>query len=378
MGDISAMVILGYEREACMVQHKGKWIITIAMAVCLIVVFGFGSQQTMATAPTKKSVINVFGSDPVNINSHRSFVAVQGEWIFYNNDGLYKIKKDGSSLQKLSSDWADNLNVVGDWIYYTRNKPFKEIYQIEMPAYDINGTYEDVMELMKIKIDGSSKTVIKSSSLTEGDPNNVQKLYVVGDIIYYADDSGRLYRMDMNGKNQKKLLDDFEEVYFYQDWIFYTNKSGQLCKMKRNGTQKKVVSKDKELTLIGLSGDFIYYTKWVNDTGVVDVYKIGLKDGKTALVKKGLPPAENPIIVAGKHLYYISEIKDAHTVGRMNMADGKTTPLYPLGSISSQAINIGGDFIFFYDSQASDHDKKELFKVKMGENKVEKVTPKAK
>ncbi|NTU33262.1 DUF5050 domain-containing protein [Brevibacillus sp. HB1.1] len=361
-----------------MVQHKGKWIITIAMAVCLIVVFGFGSQQTMAIVPTKKPVINIFGSDPVNINSHRSFVAVQGEWIFYNNDGLYKIKKDGSSLQKLSSDWADNLNVVGDWIYYTRNKPFKEIYQIEMPAYDINGTYEDVMELMKIKTDGSSKTVIKSSSLTEGDPNNVQKLYVVGDIIYYADDSGRLYRMDMNGKKQKKLLDDFEEVYFYQDWIFYTNKSGQLCKMKRNGTQKKVVSKDKELTLIGLSGDFIYYTKWVNDTGVVDVYKIGLKDGKTALVKKGLPPAENPIIVAGKHLYYISEIKDAHTVGRMNMADGKTTPLYPLGSISSQAINIGGDFIFFYDSQASDHDKKELFKVKMGENKVEKVTPKAK
>ncbi|MFC8685547.1 hypothetical protein [Brevibacillus porteri] len=91
-----------------------------------------------------------------------------------------------------------------------------------------------------------------------------------------------------------------------------------------------------------------------------------------------MPPAENPIIVAGKHLYYISEIKDAHTVGRMNMTDGKTTPLYPLGSISSQSINIGGDFIFFYDYQASDFEKKDVFKVKMGENKVEKVTPKAK
>lgn len=361
-----------------MVHQKGKWMITIAMAVCLIVVFGFGNQQTMATAPTKKPVINVMGSDPVNINSNRSFVTVQGEWIFYNNDGLYKIKKDGSSLQKLSSDWADNLNVVGDWIYYTRNKPRKEIYQLEMPHFDINDTYEDVTELMKIKTDGSSKTVIKSGSLAEGDRNNVHQLYVVGDIIYYADGYGPLYRMDTNGKNQKKLLDQFEEVYFYQDWIFYTNKSGLLYKMKRNGTQKKVVSKDKELTLIGLSGDFIYYTKWVNDKGVVDVYKIGLKDGKTALVKKGLPPVENPIIVAGKHLYYISEIKDAHTVGRMNMTDGKTTPLYPLGSNSSQAINIGGDFIFFYDYQASDRDKKDLFKVKLGENKVEKVTSKAK
>ncbi|MGF9909006.1 hypothetical protein [Brevibacillus porteri] len=63
------------------------------MAVCMIVVSGFGNQQTMTTSPTKKLVIIVFGSDPVNINS------------------------DGSSLQKLSSDWADNLNVVGDWLY---------------------------------------------------------------------------------------------------------------------------------------------------------------------------------------------------------------------------------------------------------------------
>ncbi|MFA4135833.1 MULTISPECIES: DUF5050 domain-containing protein [unclassified Brevibacillus] len=357
-----------------MVQHKGKWMITIAMAVCLIVVLGFGNQQTMTTAPAKKPVINVFGSDPVNINSHRSFVTVQGEWIFYNNDSLYKIKQDGSSLQKLSSDWADNLNVVGDWIYYTRNKPFKEIYQLEMPDYEISRTYEDVTELMKIKTDGSSKTVIKSGSLTEGDPNNVQRLYVVGDIIYYADDHSRLYRMDTNGKNQKKLLDQFEEVYFYQDWIFYTNESRQLYKMRRDGTQKKLVSKDKEQFLVGLSGDFIYYTKWVDSSGVEDVYKIGLKDGETALVKKGLPPAENPIIIAGKYLYYISE----STVGQMNLTDGKTTPLYPLGSISNQSINIGGDSIFFFDYQASDHDKKDIFKVKMGENKVEKVTPKAK
>ncbi|MBG9941062.1 DUF5050 domain-containing protein [Brevibacillus formosus] len=353
-----------------MVQDKGNWMITVVMTVCLIVVLGFGNQQTMATAPTKKPVINVFGSDPVNINSHRSFVAVQGEWIFYNNNGLYKIKKDGSSLQKLSSDWAHNLNVVGDWIYYTRNKPLKEIYQLEMPNYEISYTYEDTTELFKIKTDGSSKTVIKSGSLTEGDPNNVHRLYVVGDIIYYADGYGPLYRMDTNGKNQKKLLDQFEEVYFYQDWIFYTNESGQLYKMKRDGTQKKLVRKDKELSLVGLSGDFIYYTKLVDTSGAVDVYKIGLKDGKTALVKKGLPRAENPIIIAGKYLYYISE----NTVCRMNMTDGKTTPLYPSGI----SINIGGDSIFFSDYQASDHDKKDIFKVKIGENKVEKVTPKAK
>ncbi|ASJ55963.1 hypothetical protein BP422_21900 [Brevibacillus formosus] len=63
----------------------------------------------------------------------------------------------------------------------------------------------------------------------------------------------------------------------------------------------------------------------------------------------------------------------------MNMTDGKTTALYPLGSISNQWINIGGDFIFFFTNiKLTIMPKKDVFKVKMGENKVEKVTPKAK
>ncbi|CAI8914181.1 hypothetical protein EMIT07CA2_40081 [Brevibacillus sp. IT-7CA2] len=37
-----------------------------------------------------------------------------------------------------------------------------------MPHFDINDTYEDVTELMKIKTDGSSKTVIKSEALRKG------------------------------------------------------------------------------------------------------------------------------------------------------------------------------------------------------------------
>lgn len=89
------------------------------------------------------------------------------------------------------------------------------------------------------------------------------------------------------------------------------------------------------MALVGLSGDFIYYKKWVDEKGVVDVYKIGLKDGKT-------------------------------------------TPLYRLGSYSSQSIHIGGDYIFFYDDHASDHSKIDILKVKKGENKVEKLGPKAK
>lgn len=357
-----------------MMQQKRKWMITIAIAVCMFTMLGLGN----SIAATNKPATNVLGSDPANINANRSFVTVQGDWIYYNNDGLYKMKKDGSSTQRLSSDWADNLNVVGDWIYYVRGKPFKEIYQLEMPAYNINQTYEDVTELIKMRTDGTSKTVIKSGSLVEGDPNNVSRLFVAGAIIYYADDYGRLYTMDTNGKNQKKLLDQYEEVYFYQDWLFYTTDSRQLYKIKQDGTQKKLVSTDKDMTLIGLSGDFLYYTKWIYEKKVTDVYKIGLKDGKTALVKKGLPLVNGPIMVAGEHLYYISDNMEAPTVTRMDLNNGKTTPLYRFSRNASQAINIAGDSIFFYDDQAADSSKIDIFKVKMGENKVEKLGAKVK
>lgn len=349
---------------------KNKLILSMAILLSVSILPGFIIQPTASAS--KASAANALSArNPVNINSDHSYIAAQGDWIFFSNHGLFKIKKDGSSLQKLSSDWAKNINVSGDWVYYTRNKPLDQYYKLELSSYDISQTYEDLYELIKIKTDGRSKTIIKSGSSVE-DGNNVTRCYVVDNVIYY-NALGGFYRMDTNGGNRKKLTEQVGHVYFYQDWIIYTDDRG-LYKMKKDGTKKTLLSKEN-IQLVGISEDAVFYTKLVNSKGVADVYRMSLKDSKISLVLKNMPSADEPVIVVGKYIYFLG----AYAFNRINLADAKNTVLYRFDGYSSdQKLNIGGDYLFFYDDTNNDSSKKQIYKLKHGSTKIEPLIMKAK
>ncbi|MDE7293077.1 MAG: DUF5050 domain-containing protein [Oscillospiraceae bacterium] len=51
--------------------------------------------------------------------------AYENEWIYYSNTNdvgrLYKIKKDGSGMKRLSMQTAYDIEVLGEWVYYFNN-----------------------------------------------------------------------------------------------------------------------------------------------------------------------------------------------------------------------------------------------------------------
>ena len=74
----------------------------------------------------EQTVYNEVGNTSGNLSNY-GFVAKQNKWIYYsipysytneNNEGLYKVKEDGTVKIKLTDDSALFINVVGDWIYY--------------------------------------------------------------------------------------------------------------------------------------------------------------------------------------------------------------------------------------------------------------------
>ncbi|NQF16333.1 DUF5050 domain-containing protein [Brevibacillus sp. HB1.3] len=345
---------------------------SIASLIVSITIFLLFTLYGCTTSTSESSSLGSYASP--------GSVATQGDWIYYNDNGLYKMKQDGSSLQKLSSDWADDITVAGDWIYYTRNRPYESLYKLELDTYDINDTYEDTYELIKIKTDGSSKTIVKSADMAllnsnVEDPNNVYASYVIDDTIYYQSSWAALYRMDVDGGNEKRLLDYVGGLYFYQDWIIYTTDNvGQLYKMKRDGTQNTLIS-EEELEVIGVSNDFIYFTKWVNENGVVDVFKIGLNDSKASLVKQGFLGTEG-MIVSGSFMYYLSNSSDMITLERMNLEDGQITKLHPFSGYSSLKMSGDQDYLFLYGFKNFDDSTQQIFKLKWGDTKVEKIGPK--
>jgi hypothetical protein len=168
----------------------------------------------VSTTPPSSS-INTIGNTSANIYNW-GLAAIQGDWIYYANlnDGqkLYKIKTDNTGRAKVSDDIVMNINVVGDWIYYS-------------------GNGGDGWSIYKIRTDGTGRTNLNV---------NGGLVNVIGDLIFYkADDA--LYRMKTDGTGNVKLVDNFTNYSIVGDWIYYTaNMIGETYRMRTDGSDKQM------------------------------------------------------------------------------------------------------------------------------------------
>ncbi|WP_281884852.1 DUF5050 domain-containing protein [Paenibacillus sp. YYML68] len=112
-----------------------------------------------------------------------------------SQDGLYRMKADGSQAVKLTSHVAQSLNVDEAYIYFTDNG-----------VYRLN----------------------KNGGVPEPLSETGARLLLVGEWLYVSDDSMNLYMMIKDGTEQKKLplsgdLVDFEDhtIYYTRDHALY-------------------------------------------------------------------------------------------------------------------------------------------------------------
>lgn len=148
---------------------------------------------------------NTVGNTPNNLSVGRGFVAMQDNWIYYGtgnaNSYLYKTQKDGSHKQLVaqSTNGYFNLNVVGDYIYYTGN-----------------GVH-------RIRTDGSRYEMLSEM--------NAENLFVVGDRAYFkVSDSKRIYAMDLSTREVTVLFSSVYTIYsmtVIDGYVFF--ETGGIC-----------------------------------------------------------------------------------------------------------------------------------------------------
>jgi len=169
------------------------------------------SDGSMGKMSNKVSIFtyNYVGNQPNN-----SLFAEQGEWIYfssgynenynknYTKTTLSKIKKDGSCLTKINNDYAEMINVVGEYVYYI----------------DCKGG-----DMKKISIDGNKEQILIEKEALEKDCRYVVNLNVVDNMIYYVaayNDGGgddvrpvyQLFAMKIDG-SEKKYITEFGDAY---------------------------------------------------------------------------------------------------------------------------------------------------------------------
>ncbi|MDR2719723.1 MAG: DUF5050 domain-containing protein, partial [Nitrososphaerota archaeon] len=169
------------------------------------------------------------------------YYAQQGDYIFFMNNSdsgkLYKVRVDGNDLTKLCDDPCKYVNVMGEYVYYSKG------------SRGSNG------KLCKIKTDGSNRTQL----------NNDDSAYinVLDDWIYYCNESDnqKLYKMRINGENRQKLCDDKSiSINVVDNWIYYSNRSDdyKIYKIAVDGKSKLKLN-DDDCSFINVVNDWIYY-----------------------------------------------------------------------------------------------------------------------
>lgn len=157
-------------------------------------------------------------------------INVVGDWIYYCNSNdnykLYKIKTDGTEQTKLSDNAPTFFNVSGDWIYYyyPQVKSSNEGYNPPNSRYG---------ELYKIKTDGTGKAKLSDGLVVDLNVSGDWVYYTTfndnGRIV--------LCKIKTDGTGKTKLCDDQAmSINVVGDWIYYNNYNYGMFRIRTDGS----------------------------------------------------------------------------------------------------------------------------------------------
>ena len=219
------------------------------------------------------------GFEKTRLSRDMSFeINVVGDWIYYSNYtefALYKIHTDGSERTKLCDDWAMHISIADDWIYYHNYYDDGKLYRIKTDGTGrekINNdecwyiavvgdwvyyqNQSDNLRPYRIRVDGSERTKLNNDA--------IDGLVVCDDWIYYQRiDDTKLYKAHTDGSDRTKLNDDGSYFILVDEgWVYYYNydDGGSIYKIRTDGSDRTKLN-NEESGPLSIVGDWLYYRK---------------------------------------------------------------------------------------------------------------------
>jgi hypothetical protein len=259
-------------------------------------------------------LVSTAGNTPGNISNY-GFAAIKGDWIYFTlNEGLFKVKKDGSSLDKLCDGLPLYLNVVGDFVYFSDSNDQGHMY--------------------KVKTDGTGKT-----KLTD---DKVEDISVLGNWIYYKNKSDSMpYKVKIDGTGRTKIgVFGVRRMVISGGWIYFmtTGSTEYVDRMKMDGTGVEEIVK-KDVRFFNVAGDYIYYANG-DDQNKIYKAKISSSNVDTKISDN----SAFMLNVVGDYIYYGKDVNQESRIYRMKI-DGTGNTKF--NDINSGYPNIVGEWIYY-------------------------------
>ena len=280
-----------------------------------------------------------FADEPVNTRGNTtgniangSIVAVQGGWIYYSRElllaksELFKVREDGSYRTRLTytrSGTIKELNVVGDWVYYT-----------------------DYHTLNKIRTDGTGKKQLLDWSADD--------VTVIGDWIYYfasldADGGHGIYRIRTDGfENTQLNNENCRHLNVDEGWIYYLSQINlgdagyeeHIYKIRTDGSGKTLIYSGDTGNMT-VDGDWIYY---INTNDNNRLYRIRTDGTENTLIASDYVKSVN---VSDGWIYCLQRDDSNHTDCIQKFRTDGTDKIKISDGLYKYVLNVAGDWVYF-------------------------------
>lgn len=246
-----------------------------------------------------ESEINIEGSTPGNLMNRTLYtvevlpgedlwqggmLTFQGDWIYFSqlNEGyaIYKMRMDGSDLQRVGNVCGGDLNVIGDWLYF--------------------GNIDDNGRPYRIRTDGS---------LLSGPLGDECGLFsVAGEWIYYGNytQNGVLYKSKTDGSETVPLIDGTGEIAsVYDGWVYYCGENG-FSRVSVDGGEAKVLAGEWKADYC-ITDEWIYY---IENTNLKAVLRMRLDGSDQSVVVRSEEEFQALNIASGKLIVSVGSDRD--------------------------------------------------------------------
>lgn len=199
-------------------------------------------------------------SDTKIIDSAKLFFGVINNDIYYNTIveiidevdeyGLPAKSHNEANLYKYNQDKDDTIIIkgIGEMYVYKDKVYYNKLSTTDSSVF--SDVYEQGLYVSDINFSNESKII---------ETGNMSDLVVHNDSIFYLN-SGKLYRTDLDGKNETLIIDEYiEEYQMTNNYIYYkTDMGNKLYKIDIDGKNEKQIIAER-VHDYDLIDDYIYF-----------------------------------------------------------------------------------------------------------------------
>lgn len=269
-------------------------------------------------------------------------VATQGDYLYYtdySNDGyMYRINISTSATETVFGNnlWAADLNVAGDWVYFT----------VKISGHE----YRDIY---RTRADGSSES---AELVREG----AHRPQVYGDYIYFNDEaSGAFCRAALDGSGEQTLITVpgyFTLVAYDRIYSCDIDKVTGIYSTDLTGGDRRLIAGANCYSL-AVHGGYIYYTAAPNTGGYL--YRLDLDGTGQTLLSTVATASSTRVATDGDYCFFTGADDKLYAVDIF----GETSPAALAEDAAYPAVIENDTFycvffinnqnLYYYDTSAS-------------------------